>query len=59
MTGVQTCALPISLRELLLKAENESGYVSLLEKQCKQRAGLFTREAEKQGWANLLEDMDL
>ena len=48
-----------ALRELLLKAESEPGYVSLLEKQCKQRAGLFTREAEKQGWADLLEDMDL
>lgn len=47
------------LRELLLKAENEPGYLKLLERQCKQRAGLFTREAEKQGWADLLKDMGL
>jgi len=48
-----------ALRELLLKAEAEPGYVQLLEKQCKKKAGLFTREAEKQGWADLLFDMKL
>lgn len=48
-----------ALRDLLLKAEAEPEYVSLLEKQCKQRAVLFTREAEKQGWADLLKDMGL
>lgn len=48
-----------ALRELLLKAETEPDYVRLLEKQCKEKAGLFTREAEKQGWADLLKDMGL
>ena len=48
-----------ALRELLLKAEAEPAYVKILEQQCKQRAGLFTREAEKQGWVDLLEDMGL
>ena len=46
-----------ALRELLLKAEAEPAYVKMLEQQCKQRAGLFTRDAEKQGWADLLKDM--
>lgn len=48
-----------ALRELLLKAETDPDYVRLLEKQCKTKAGQFTREAEKQGWANLLKDMGL
>lgn len=48
-----------SLRSLLLKAENEPAYLQTLEKQCKKRAGLFTREAEKQGWADLLKGMGL
>ena len=48
-----------SLRELLLKAESDAAYLNLLDKQCSKRAGLFTREAEKQGWADLLEDMGL
>lgn len=48
-----------SLRELLLKAETESDYLPMLERQCNERAGLFTREAEKQGWADLLKDMEL
>ena len=46
-----------ALAECLLKAENEAGYLKTLEQQCKQRARLFTREAEKQGWADLLMDM--
>lgn len=46
-----------SLRELLLKAETEPGYLKTLEKQCAKRAGLFTREAEKQGWKDLLMEM--
>ena len=45
------------LRELLLKAEAEPGYVHKLDDQCSKRAGLFTREAEKQGWADLLKDL--
>ncbi len=48
-----------ALRELLLKAEAEPEFVKKLEQQCKERAGLFTREAEKQGWASLLNDMAL
>ena len=47
------------LSELLLKAENEPAYLQTLEQQCKQRAKLFTREAEKKGWADLLKDMGL
>jgi glycosyltransferase involved in cell wall biosynthesis len=47
------------LRELLLKAETEPDYLQMLEKQCTKRAGSFTREAEKQAWANLLRDMGL
>ena len=48
-----------ALRELLLKSEKEPDYLKTLERQCEQRAELFTREAEKQGWADLLEDMGL
>ncbi len=48
-----------SLREVLLKPEVEPEYMRKLEQQCKQRAALFTREAEKQGWADLLKDMGL
>ena len=48
-----------ALRELLLRAETEPEYIKKLDKQCKQRAELFTREAEKQGWADLLKDMGL
>ncbi len=48
-----------SLREVLLKAEADPEYIRKLEQQCKHRAALFSREAEKQGWADLLEDMGL
>ena len=48
-----------ALRELLLKAETDPDYVHTLAKQCRTRARLFTREAEKQGWADLLKDMGL
>lgn len=48
-----------ALSECLLKAENEPDFLKLLEQQCKQRAGLFTPEAEKQGWADLLMDLGL
>ncbi len=47
------------LRELLLKAEAEADYLKTLSEQCIKRAMLFTREAEKQGWADLLNDMGL
>lgn len=46
-----------ALRELLLKAEAEHGYIQKLEAQCKKKAGLFTREAEKQSWLELLNDL--
>lgn len=46
-----------ALRVLLLKAEAEPAFVSMLEKQCKQRAALFTREAEKNAWAELLQNL--
>ena len=48
-----------ALSALLLKAEAEPDYVKSLAQQCRQRAGLFTREAEKQSWADLLADMGL
>ncbi len=48
-----------ALRALLLKAEAEPAYVEKLQQQCKQRAVLFSREAEKQGWADLLKGMAL
>jgi len=48
-----------ALQQLLLKAEAEPAYVKKLEQQCKHKAGLFTREAERQGWADLLQDMGL
>jgi glycosyltransferase involved in cell wall biosynthesis len=47
------------LRELLLKAEATPYYLQELAEQCSKRAGLFTREAEKQGWADLLKEMGL
>jgi len=48
-----------ALRELLMKAETEPAYVKKLEQQCIKRAGRFTREAEEQGWTDLLKDMGL
>ena len=48
-----------ALRSLLLKAETEPDFIQTLEQQCKQRAALFTVEAEKQGWVDLLVDMGL
>ena len=46
-----------SLRKLLMKAEAEPDYVNRLDEQCRKRAELFTREAERQGWADLLKGM--
>ncbi|VAW50084.1 hypothetical protein MNBD_GAMMA06-1766 [hydrothermal vent metagenome] len=48
-----------ALQKLLLKAEAEPVYIKKLEQQCKQRAALFTRAAEKKGWVDLLKDMGL
>lgn len=47
------------LRELLLKAEAEPDYLKTLTEQCRQREKLFTPEAEKQAWADLLKEMGL
>jgi len=46
-----------ALSELLLRAENDSDFLQTLTQQCKQRAGLFSVAAEKQGWADLLNDL--
>ncbi len=48
-----------ALTELLLKAETDPAYVKKLQQQCQQRAVLFTRQAEKQGWADLLQGLAL
>ena len=48
-----------ALRDLLLKAEAQPAYVATLAQQCAKRARLFSRQAEKQGWADLLTDMGL
>ena len=42
-----------ALTELLLKAEVNKDFLNLLEQQCKQRATLFTPQAEKQEWDDL------
>jgi len=46
-----------ALAEILLKAENDAGFVNKLTQQCKARARLFTVEAERQAWADLLDDL--
>ena len=43
-----------ALTDLLLKAETDKIFLSELEQQCKQRAVLFTPQAEKLAWNNLL-----
>lgn len=43
-----------ALTALLSKAETDNNFLSKLEQQCKQRAALFTHQAEKQAWDNLL-----
>lgn len=43
-----------ALTALLSKAETDKNFLSELEQQCKQRATLFTHQAEKQAWDNLL-----
>ncbi len=47
-----------ALTELLLKAESDIEFIGTLTEQCRQRAELFTPEAEKQGWESLLEDVE-
>lgn len=46
-----------ALAELLLKAESDASFVKQLTQQCQQRAKLFTRDAEKQSWDNLLNEL--
>jgi len=46
-----------ALRTLLLKAESNPDYLSTLKMQCQQRANLFTPEAERQRWKNLLKEV--
>lgn len=48
-----------ALAGLLLRAESEPAFVKQLAQQCRQCAAQFTREAERQGWADLLADMGL
>jgi len=46
-----------ALAELLLKAESNVNFVEQLTQQCKKRAMLFTPDAEKQCWADLLNEI--
>ncbi len=48
-----------SLRKLLLKAENNPGFINLLEQHCHERAKQFLPENEAQQWKALLEKMGL
>ena len=45
------------LTALLLKAETDNVFLNKLEQQCKQRAELFTPQAEKQAWEDLLNEL--
>jgi len=45
------------LSELLLKAESDKSFVEKLRQQCKERAKLFTVEAEKKAWEDLLNEL--
>jgi len=44
-----------ALRDVLLKAESDSGFFKKLSQQCKERAKLFTVEAEKLAWQELIQ----
>jgi putative glycosyltransferase (TIGR04348 family) len=46
-----------ALRELLLRAEADSGFYRSLETACAARRGLFTPERERAGWAALLREL--
>jgi len=43
-----------ALSEILLKAESDADFMKTLSQQCRKRASLFSVEAEKQAWTNLL-----
>lgn len=44
-----------ALRDILLRVEGDTVFLKTLSRQCKQRARLFTVDAEKNAWAKLLE----
>ena len=44
------------LSEILLKAESDKNFIDKLKLQCNERAQLFTIDAERQAWADLLSD---
>jgi putative glycosyltransferase (TIGR04348 family) len=46
-----------SLADILIKAETNSDFIETLTQQCKQRAKLFTLKAERQAWADLLNEL--
>jgi putative glycosyltransferase (TIGR04348 family) len=45
------------LRRVLRGAEEEPGFLQMLERQCAARAALFTRERERTAWQRLLGDV--
>jgi glycosyltransferase involved in cell wall biosynthesis len=44
----------VVLRNLLIKAETDSGFIDELTQQCSERAKLFTIDAEKLAWKELI-----
>jgi len=48
-----------ALSALLLKAEADVSYVRQLQQQCQLRAAMFSPQAERQAWQDLLVDMGL
>jgi len=46
-----------ALSGILLKAEGDADFVKTLSQQCRQRASLFSVEAEKLAWAELLKNL--
>jgi glycosyltransferase involved in cell wall biosynthesis len=45
------------LRDILLRAETDPGFLASLEHCCKQRQSLFTPQREAQGWKALLKTL--
>ena len=43
-----------ALRELLLRAESDAAFYADLQAACRTRRPLFSEDAEKAGWAELL-----
>lgn len=44
----------VALGNLLIKAETDCGFIEALTQQCSERAKLFTVDAEKQAWKELI-----